>query len=171
MKIFLILFLIFIGVVFPIFLNLSFAVCPICAIAVSAGVGFSRYLGVDDLIVGFWIGGLIVSLIIWTENIFDKKKIFFKGRLFLNAFFYYFLILFSLFYGKFLTLDLANYRAFFFSKILWGIAIGSFGFWGGARWYNYLKEKNGGRANFPFQKVVMPILPLIFLSLLFYFLM
>ncbi len=37
--------------------NSAQAICPICTIAVGAGVGFSRYLGIDDTIAGLWIGG------------------------------------------------------------------------------------------------------------------
>ena len=54
-------------------------------------------------------------------------------------------------------------------KLLLGTIVGSFGFWAGAEWYYYLKEKNHGHAYFPFQKVVMPISPLIILSIIFYF--
>lgn len=55
-------------------------------------------------------------------------------------------------------------------KLLIGIVSGSISFWFGAIWYFYLKEKNNGHAYFPFQKVVMPISPLIILSIIFYFL-
>lgn len=44
------------------------AVCPVCTVAVGAGVGFSRYLGIDDTIAGLWIGALIVSVSMWTIN-------------------------------------------------------------------------------------------------------
>jgi hypothetical protein len=55
-------------------------------------------------------------------------------------------------------------------KLFLGIVVGSAGFWMGASWYYYLKEKNGGHALFPFQKVVFPVLPLILTSIAFYFL-
>jgi hypothetical protein len=34
-------------------------VCPVCTIAVAGGVGLCRYLGIDDLISGSWIGALL----------------------------------------------------------------------------------------------------------------
>jgi hypothetical protein len=37
-------------------------VCPVCTIAVAGGVGLCRYLGIDDLISGAWIGALLFSL-------------------------------------------------------------------------------------------------------------
>ncbi|MCX6758247.1 MAG: hypothetical protein NTX14_00895, partial [Candidatus Nealsonbacteria bacterium] len=44
----------------------ALAVCPICTVAVGAGLGLSRWFGIDDSISGLWIGGLIVSFILWT---------------------------------------------------------------------------------------------------------
>ena len=56
----------------------SLAVCPVCTVAVGAGVGLSRWLGVDDLITGTWIGGLLVSMIWWTIDWLNKKNIRFS---------------------------------------------------------------------------------------------
>jgi hypothetical protein len=54
-------------------------------------------------------------------------------------------------------------------KLLLGIILGTIGFFAGAIWYEYLKKKNGGHAHFPFEKVVLPVAPLIVLSVIFYF--
>ncbi len=152
------------------FAKTALAVCPICTIAVGAGVGFSRWLGIDDTITGLWVGGLIVSLITWTENWLDKKNIRFKGRIFLNIFFYYVLIIIPLYYLKIIGHPLSTLCFCGLDKLFFGIITGSVSFWFGVSWYHYLKEKNQGRAYFPFQKVVMPVSPLIILSIIFYFL-
>ncbi len=146
------------------------AVCPICAVAVGAGVGLSRWLGIDDSITGLWVGGLIVSMITWTESWLDKKNIRFKGRIFVNVLGYYLLIVIPLFYSGIIMNPIHALCACGLDKLLLGIIVGSFGFWFGASWYYHLKEKNQGKAYFPFQKVVMPISPLIILSIIFYFL-
>lgn len=151
----------------------AFAVCPICTVAVGAGVGISRWLGIDDLITGLWIGGLIVSLIFWTINWLEKKRIKFFGRGLFVTLSYYLIILLPLYF-----LDLLGHKAnaflflgnFFLDKLSLGVLLGSFGFWAGAEWYEFLKQKNQGKAYFPFQKVVMPIALLIILSFIFYFL-
>ena len=148
--------------------KISFAVCPICTVAVAGGVELSRWLGVDDIIIGLWIGGLAVSLILWTESWLDKKNIKFKGRIYIDFLFYYLLIFISLYWGNLLN---TSYKIFVFPKILIGIVLGSVSFWWGNEFYIYLKEKNGGRAYFPFQKVLMPIIPLFILSIIFYFLL
>jgi len=146
------------------------AVCPICTIAVGVGVGLSRWLGIDDAITGLWVGGLIVSMITWTESWLEKKNIRFKGRIFVNIFAYYALIIIPLYYSGIIMNPIHAFCACGLDKLLLGIIVGSFAFWFGASWYFYLKEKNNGHAYFPFQKVVMPILPLIILSIIYYFL-
>jgi hypothetical protein len=152
------------------FAKKALAVCPICTIAVGVGVGLSRWLGIDDAITGLWVGGLIVSMITWTESWLEKKNIRFKGRIFVNIFAYYALIIIPLYYSGIIMNPIHAFCACGLDKLLLGIIVGSFAFWFGASWYFYLKEKNNGHAYFPFQKVVMPILPLIILSIIYYFL-
>jgi hypothetical protein len=53
-------------------------------------------------------------------------------------------------------------------KLVLGTIIGSLFFLAGYIGYNYLKAKNGGHAHFPFQKVVMPVGPIVILSIIFY---
>ena len=54
------------------FAKKALAVCPICTVAAATGIGFSRWLGIDDTITGLWIGGLTVSL----KSIGLERKIF-----------------------------------------------------------------------------------------------
>jgi len=152
------------------FAQKTLAVCPICTVAVTAGVGLSRWLGIDDTVTGLWIGGFIVSMIIWTESWLEKKNIRFKGRIFLNILAYYALIIIPLYYSNIIGNPTNTLCFCGLDKLLFGIIAGSLTFWFGASWYYYLKEKNNGHAYFPFQKVVMPVLPLIILSIIFYFL-
>jgi len=155
------------------FAKKALAVCPICTVAVATGIGFSRWLGIDDTITGLWIGGLTVSLITWTIDWLGKKNIRFKGRGILTIFGYYIIIILPLYFYGFLgnsQNSLFCWCGLHFDKLLLGIIVGSLSFWFGASWYYYLKEKHGGHAYFPFQKVVMPISPLIIMSIIFYYL-
>ena len=54
-------------------------------------------------------------------------------------------------------------------KILFGIVIGSVVFLAGNLTYEYLKKSNNNKAQFPFQKIILPVAPLIILSFIFYF--
>jgi hypothetical protein len=148
--------------------KIALAVCPLCTIAVGAGIGFSRWLGVDDIITGLWLGGLIVSLISWTLNWFNKKKINFAGKKIITILSYYILIFVPLYFFT----DILNHplnRILGIDKIIFGVTIGSIAFYLTNLLYEYLKKKNNNRAHFPFQKIVMPVLALIILSAVFYF--
>jgi hypothetical protein len=152
------------------FVQSAFAVCPICTLAVGAGVGLSRWLGIDDAITGLWIGGLVVSMIIWTESWLEARNIRFKGRVYLDILAYYAFIIIPLYYTGIIGNPINAIGTYGLDKLFLGIIAGSSAFWFGASWYFYLKENNHGHAYFPFQKVVMPISPLLFLTLVFYYL-
>lgn len=145
-----------------------FAVCPFCTFAVGAGIGLAQYFGIDDTITGMWIGGFIVSLISWTISWLDKKNIYFYGRKILVTVIYYCIIIVPFYIYRIMGHELN--KLWGMDKILLGVIIGSIVFFIGATSYQILKERNNNHAYFPFQKVVMPILPLIILSIIFYYL-
>ena len=111
------------------FAKKTLAVCPICTIAVGAGLGLSRWLGINDTITGLWIGGLIVSMIVWTESWLDKKNIRFKGRVFINILAYYTLTILPLYYSGIIGNPLNTLCACGIDKLLFGIVAGSISFW------------------------------------------
>jgi hypothetical protein len=82
---------------FFVFVDKALAVCPVCTVAVASGVGASRSLGVDDLIIGLWVGALIVSMILWTIDWLNKKNIKFKGRNILTVIAYFALVIIPLY--------------------------------------------------------------------------
>jgi len=141
--------------------------CPICTIAVGAGVGLCRYLGINDLISGTWIGGLLMSLTIWTINWLNTKKIKFLFRKILVFIFWYGILIYPLFWleiighpeNKFLGID----------KLIFGIMSGSVVFLISILFHKFLVKKNREKSYFPFQKVIIPISFLFILSLIFYF--
>jgi len=143
------------------------AVCPVCTITVSAGVGFCRWLGIDDLISGLWVGGMIVSLIIWTLDWLNKKNFKIKFQWIWISVLFYLLTLLPLYFmgvighpeNKFWGID----------KILFSTIIGSLLFLIGVWLHKFLKNKNQGKSFFSFQKVVLPVSLLIIVSLIFHF--
>ena len=144
-----------------------YAFCPVCTIAVGAGVGLSRWLGIDDTITGLWIGGLTASLIAWTLNWLKSKNKTFPYQKIIVAFLYYSFIIIPLVWS-----DIIGHpfnKLWGLDKLVLGIILGSLGFLGGGLTYQKIKEKNNGHAHFPFEKVVLPVAPLIILSLIFYF--
>lgn len=158
------------GLILAFFIPLvkTYAMCPVCTVAVGAGVGLARWLGIDDTITGIWIGGLIVSLIMWTISYFKKRDINFFARNIVVMIGYYALMVVPIYFIK--TIWHPENTIGGVNKLLLGIIIGSVLFYLGAVWYHHLKIKNNGHAYFPFQKVVMPIGPLIIMSIVFYYL-
>ncbi|MFH0969779.1 MAG: hypothetical protein V1804_04685 [Patescibacteria group bacterium] len=152
---------------FLLFSSSAKAICPICTITVGAGVGLSRWLGIDDTITGIWIGALIVSSIMWTINWMNSKNIRFKGRKIIITAGYCLIILVPL-YWKGIIGHYFN-KIWGIDKLLLGIIIGSIVFLASALWYQNLKKKNNDKAYFPFQKVVMPVGFLAIFSAIFYF--
>jgi len=144
----------------------AFAVCPLCTFAVGAGIGLTQYCGIDDTVTGLWVGGFIVSLIILTKNWFEKRNIVFYGYKTIISMVYYVVTILPLYLSNIIGHTLN--KLWGIDKILLGVVIGSIVFFIGSISYNKLKKKNNNKAYFPFQKVVMPIAPLIILSMIFY---
>jgi hypothetical protein len=157
----------------PIFLIPSTvqAVCPLCVVAIGAGLGLSEYLGIDDTISGSWIGAMLIATAWWNINWFNKKKLWqkhWKTRNVLTIFAYYLLVVVPLFTQG--LIGKAGRTLFGLDKLALGIALGTLVFIFSEFWYNNIKKKNGGHAQFPFQKVAMPVINLAVLDLLFYLL-
>ncbi len=143
------------------------AVCPICTVAVAGGVGLARYFGVDDTVTGTWIGGLIVSMIMWTLDWFDKKNIKFWGEKTLTIILYYLLVAAPLFFTNIIGHPLN--KMWGMDKLLLGIMAGSLVFLSSVYLYEYSKKKNDNHAHFPYEKVAFPVLALVIASGIFYF--
>lgn len=144
------------------------AVCPLCGIIAVGGLGLSRWLGIDDTISGTWIGGLVVSLILWLLDFLDKKQIDFKFKKTIVWFSFYILIIAPFYFAG--ILGHPENRIWGIDKLLTGIFLGSLVFYLGSRLHLFLKKESQGKSFFPFQKVVIPILFLFILSFIFYFL-
>ncbi len=144
----------------------TYAICPVCTVAVGAGLGFSRYLGIDDVIIGVWIGGLVTSSTMWMITWLEGKKI--KSTLSKV------LAIFSMYGFLGLTLYLLDIvghplnQLWGIDKVLLGIVTGSIFFFLFAKLHFYIKEKNKGEVYIPFQKVVFTVGSLLLLTILFY---
>lgn len=131
------------------------AFCPVCTVAVAAGLGLSRYFKIDDLITGMWIGALMVSLTFWMFNWMKSKKVEPRYIYPLAALALYFITILPLYYtgiighpkNTFLGID----------RLLDGMIAGSVLFVLALVNYNTLKRKNHNHSYFPFQKIAMPV--------------
>jgi len=47
--------------------------CPLCTAGAAAGVGIARAFGVDDAIVGFWLGAFVAASALWIDRLLKKR--------------------------------------------------------------------------------------------------
>jgi len=146
--------------------NITKAVCPLCVVAVGAGLGLSRWLGVDDVISSIWIGGLLWGASTWTTTWLKGKNWGFKYDSWVVTVAYYVLVLGPLFYSDLIGHPLN--KIFGIDKILFGTVVGTITFILANRLHSFLKTKNNGKSYFPYQKVAVPVTALILTSLFFY---
>lgn len=139
------------------------AVCPVCTIAVGGGVLLSRYLGVDDLIIGVWVGGLVFSLGLWMATYIKKE--FIKGQRWILTLVFWGLTVWGLEKAGFVGHPIS--KIFGFDKLLLGMILGSIAFLVGYGIDGFMRrhnKKEAGKALFPYQKVVMPLTLLIIMT-------
>jgi hypothetical protein len=139
------------------------AVCPVCVVAVGAGLGFSRWLGVDDVISSLWIGGILVAVSIWTIIWLQKKKWNFQYMEAIVPLAYYILTIVPLYYYGIVGHPLNTFWGT--DKIIFGTTVGTLLFLIANWTSDLLKKKNKGKPYFPYQKVVLPFSSLLLVSL------
>lgn len=156
---------------FGIFTLLSFptpahAVCPICTVAVGAGLGISRWIGIDDSITGLWVGGLILSSGLWMADRINKKgwKIPYPelASILLMVLF----VIPPLYWSKMIGLE--GNTLWGIDKILLGTIIGSLVFLLGVAVDKGLRKTNDGKVYIYYQKVIAPVFLLSLTSFIFY---
>jgi hypothetical protein len=147
----------------------ALAVCPVCTVAVGAGLGLSRYLGIDDAISGIWIGGLTLSVSLWLVDWISKKKFktiqqFNHSTISLSLIaLMYILVLLPLWYSK--MIGVAGNTIFGIDKLLIGIVLGSITFLSAVFADKKLREIKGKQL-FNYQKVAFPVSSLAIISLI-----
>jgi amino acid transporter len=143
------------------------AVCPVCTIAVGAGLGISRYLGIDDIISSLWIGAMTVSSAMWFLSWLDKKG---KKTPWISVFTYVgfgalvFLTLYALNY-----IGLASNTIWGIDRIVFGMVLGGIIFALSYKLHLFLKKKNNDKVYFPYQKIVLTLIFLLIVTAILYF--
>lgn len=142
------------------------AVCPICAVAVGAGLGISRYLGIDDTVTGVWIGGLILSSGLWLSGWIERKGWRVPYKEIFSVAFFFLLVIPPLYWMK--MIGLSGNTLWGVDKILLGTIIGSIVFLLGVWLDKWLRIVNGGQVYVYYQKVIIPVFLLSVTSFVLY---
>jgi len=142
--------------------------CPVCTVTVIAGLGISRFFGIDDLITSLWIGALILSFSFVTINWINKKwpKLAVNKYMLPIIVLTYLLVLVPLKWNG--SIGIARNTLLGIDKILFGTTLGSIFFLAGI-WADKKVRAVKGKQLFNYQKVVFPITALTIISLVIYY--
>lgn len=157
---------------FLLFLFLPFfseaTVCPVCTFATIGAVGLCRWLKIDDLLSGVWLGAFLISFSLWLSSFLKKRKILFPFQTLIIVFFIYLLTIYSFYY--FDILGHPFNKIYNIDKLLFGIFSGTFCLGISIGLHQILKKKNKNKSFFPFQKIVIIFSFLSVLTLTFHYL-
>ena len=142
--------------------------CAVCTVAVGASLEVARRLGVDDCVVGVWAGAFLTLLGFWLLKWFEKKNINFWGRDFISV--WGSVAMIGTMYISHMPYAPKPILFFYIDPFLFSTIVGALGFIWSSDFYQWMKARNGGRAHFPFEKVVLPVATLVILSLVFNYL-
>ena len=132
------------------------ACTTLCPLIVGASLTVAKRMGVKDEVVGVLAGALLAILGYWMIRFCEKRHWNFLGR---NVI----LMLFSLSSIGFVYTGNLEYKPglhwnlLYIDSFLLAALCGAAAHIIGVHIYGFLKEKNGGHAHFPFEKVVIPI--------------
>lgn len=138
--------------------------CPVCVVAIGAGLGLSRWFGIDDVISSIWIGAFMVSLISWTLTFMKKKSWNFHDDGILITLLYIVFVYVPLYYTGIIGHPLN--QIFGIDKIIFGSFAGAFMVYVGHWIHAYLKKINNNKSYFNYQRVVVPVGILLLTSLI-----
>lgn len=141
-------------------------VCQVCTVAVVAGLGLSRYLGIDDTVSGIWFGGFIVTAGMWLAYWLRSKhfKIPFLYPLVLGGMFIFTVapMFFMNLFGH------PNNKLWGIDKLMLGLGLGAILFVKALILDKLLRSYHAGKVYVPYQKVILPVGFLLISSLIFY---
>jgi hypothetical protein len=132
--------------------------CPLCTAAVGTGLVTARMYGIDDVIVGIWIGAFIISTALWGSILLKRRgiKIPFQDTILTLAAFLLTVVPFY-FAGLF-----RGGHLFGVDKLLFGTVTGVLVSYAGFYLSGMVKRK---KLLFPYQTIVLTLLLLVLSSL------
>lgn len=176
--------LIFIPLILLTLIPLASAHCPLCTTGAAIGVGFTRAYGVDDSIVGVFLGALVVSSALWFNKWLKKKVDFPLQELLIIIISFLSLAIpfyqFGIITNFEMTKSMPEYHGmtgfgifglsqFGADKLLFGMIIGTLSIWGVFAFSDYIKKKRGAvlwqYQGLSFMAITLALLSLVFWSL------
>ncbi|MCX6791479.1 MAG: hypothetical protein NT149_00350 [Candidatus Gottesmanbacteria bacterium] len=144
------------------------AVCPVCTVAVAAGLGVSRWIGIDDSVTGVWIGGLILSSGLWLADWIGKKGWRIPHKEITSILLMLLFVIPPLYWSH--MIGLAGNTLWGIDKVLIGTIVGALVFVLGVGIDKWLRTMNEGKIYIYYQKVIVPVFLLTISSFVLYLL-
>ncbi len=138
----------------------------LCPITISTGLWLSRYLGIDDLTLGFWLGALILSLSYQFYLFLKKRKFTFPFSFLIILVVFWFLS----FWPILNKINWTQKENFFcgLPRVIFGTLLGMLVLFLSDFLNNkFLEKYHQGKVYFPYQRVIVPLIVLIIMSIIF----
>lgn len=137
--------------------------CPVCIVTVGGGLFIAQRLGIDDLIITLWISGLNTAIAFFMSSKVKNPKILKNGYLWSIIFY-----LTTVFYFYYTNQAGIGNNFYGIDKTLLGLSLGVVVFFISIFLDKYLRRQNNGKVLFYYQKVIIPVCILLFVSIIFY---
>lgn len=135
---------------------------PLCTIGIVGGLSLSKFLGINDLTLGLWVGALLLSASLLFYRFLSKKRIkIFGGFVTILALFY---VLSFLPLYKYLIWQSPKICGM--PRIILGSLIGMFVLFFSDYINHQIIAKNKNKVYFYYQKAIIPLLVLILVSII-----
>ncbi len=145
--------------------------CPLCAAATAGGVAAARILGVDDTVVGTFIGGFVVSTGLWFNKWLKRKAgrelVPFQSSI--AVLLSLSLMILTLFMARLLNASDSSYLIFGVDKLLFGTLAGTLVTIAAFAVHKAIKSANNGKSWVPFQGILFTLLCLSITGAAFFF--
>ena len=145
-----------------IFVKVAYAQCPACIVTVGGGLLIAKKLGIDDLLVSIWISALNTAMALWIASSIKKKLL--NNPILWSLIFYIFTIAY-LYYSKQLFHPKNTFLGV--DKIIAGTTIGLLVTLFATFIDKLIRKRNGNKVLFYYQKVIIPTLMLVLITIIF----
>ncbi len=147
--------------------------CPLCTAATGAAVAITRWYGLDDSIVGVFVGGMVVATGLWMNNLLKKHN---RGKEYIRL--QSGIVLLVSFILMIITLYLAKlvgpsnpFKIFGIDRILLGTFIGIVVSFASFKLHDVTRAYNKNKNYLPYQSILIFILSLAISSFTLYLVM
>lgn len=124
--------------------------CPLCTAATGAGIVVAEKYGVDDAIIGLWVGAFVISTALWFDRLLKKKYNFPAQGAILSVSSLALTVVPFYFAGMF-----ANpVKILGIDRLLFGILFGSIMTFAGT-WLSVWIKNTRGKVLFPYQTIIL----------------